>query len=253
MFRKEDVLFFVIQFYSSGRVWRSVLQFRDWTWRRGNKSLISLLSIVMGFRDDIGLVIISCNGVIVCCTCTRQLRKRSSEKRSIWTKKQTKMKKLFIKLKFLQIGTICFSLLSMIRKYFWDGFHGVKKVLILNVFWSHPNWVFFTWISLYFLINLKNGVFFTGLFGNSSARSSLRRLVYLMLVCYRYDLLCLEGLAQSLRVFNEQDKTPTYSLAKIGRESMLKMQVKPEVVIANCHDFQSDNYICMHDLCVLLL
>lgn len=135
-----------------------------------------------------------------------------------------------------------------------------KKVLLGWISWCKESFDFeaipigfFTWISLYFLINLKNGVFFTGLFGNSSARSSLRRLVYLMLVCYRYDLLCLEGLAQSLRVFNEQDKTPTYSLAKIGRESMLKMQVKPEVVIANCHDFQSDNYICMHDLCVLLL
>lgn len=128
----------------------------------------------MVFRDDTGLVtlIIYCNGVIVCCTCTRQLRKRSSEKRNTWTKKQTEMKKLFIKLKFLQIGTICFSLLSMIRKYFWAGFHGVKKVLILNVCLSHPNWDFYLDISVFF-IYLKDGMFLTGLFGNSSACSSL--------------------------------------------------------------------------------
>ncbi|KAF2325660.1 hypothetical protein GH714_032315 [Hevea brasiliensis] len=44
----------------------------------------------------------------------------------------------------------------------------------------------------------------------------------------RYDLLCLEGLAQALRIFNKQDKTPTYTVANISKESMHKMQVKPE-------------------------
>ncbi|KAF2325658.1 hypothetical protein GH714_032296 [Hevea brasiliensis] len=43
----------------------------------------------------------------------------------------------------------------------------------------------------------------------------------------RYDLLCLEGLAQALRIFNKQDKTPTYTVANISKESMHKMQVKP--------------------------
>ncbi|PON36989.1 Phenylalanyl-tRNA synthetase, class IIc, beta subunit, archae/euk cytosolic [Parasponia andersonii] len=44
----------------------------------------------------------------------------------------------------------------------------------------------------------------------------------------RYDLLCLEGLAQSLRIFDTKDKIPTYTLAKICSESMIKIHVKPE-------------------------
>ncbi|KAL5544838.1 hypothetical protein UlMin_008622 [Ulmus minor] len=44
----------------------------------------------------------------------------------------------------------------------------------------------------------------------------------------RYDLLCLEGLAQALRIFNKQEETPTYTLANISKESMIKMHVKPE-------------------------
>jgi phenylalanyl-tRNA synthetase beta chain len=44
----------------------------------------------------------------------------------------------------------------------------------------------------------------------------------------RYDLLCLEGLAQALRIFNCQQETPRYTLAKISKDSMLKMLVKKE-------------------------
>ncbi|XVE58892.1 hypothetical protein DITRI_Ditri04bG0205300 [Diplodiscus trichospermus] len=44
----------------------------------------------------------------------------------------------------------------------------------------------------------------------------------------RYDLLCLEGLAQALRVFNGQEKIPRYTVANISKESMLKMHVKKE-------------------------
>ncbi|KAL2467624.1 putative phenylalanine--tRNA ligase beta subunit [Forsythia ovata] len=44
----------------------------------------------------------------------------------------------------------------------------------------------------------------------------------------RYDLLCLEGLAQALRIFNGIDPIPTYSVANISKESMHKMHVKPE-------------------------
>ncbi|KAB1212813.1 putative phenylalanine--tRNA ligase beta subunit [Morella rubra] len=44
----------------------------------------------------------------------------------------------------------------------------------------------------------------------------------------RYDLLCLEGIAQALRIFNGQQEMPTYKLASISRESMIKMHVKPE-------------------------
>ncbi|KAF3437947.1 hypothetical protein FNV43_RR20703 [Rhamnella rubrinervis] len=44
----------------------------------------------------------------------------------------------------------------------------------------------------------------------------------------RYDLLCLEGLAQALRVFNKQEEIPSYTLANISSESMIKMHVKPE-------------------------
>ncbi|KAL7223202.1 hypothetical protein ACSBR1_024798 [Camellia fascicularis] len=44
----------------------------------------------------------------------------------------------------------------------------------------------------------------------------------------RYDLLCLEGLAQSLRIFIGLDPIPTYTVANIRSESMLKMRVKPE-------------------------
>ncbi|KAE8712488.1 putative phenylalanine--tRNA ligase beta subunit [Hibiscus syriacus] len=44
----------------------------------------------------------------------------------------------------------------------------------------------------------------------------------------RYDLLCLEGLAQALLIFNGQEKIPRYTVAKISKESMLKMHVKKE-------------------------
>lgn len=44
----------------------------------------------------------------------------------------------------------------------------------------------------------------------------------------RYDLLCLEGIAQALRIFNGQEKIPRYTVANISKESMLKMHVKKE-------------------------
>ncbi|PNY07083.1 putative phenylalanine-tRNA ligase beta subunit-like protein, partial [Trifolium pratense] len=44
----------------------------------------------------------------------------------------------------------------------------------------------------------------------------------------RYDLLCLEGLAQALRVFCGIQEIPTYKLADISKDAMLKMHVKPE-------------------------
>ncbi|XP_008240048.1 PREDICTED: phenylalanine--tRNA ligase beta subunit, cytoplasmic-like [Prunus mume] len=44
----------------------------------------------------------------------------------------------------------------------------------------------------------------------------------------RYDLLCLEGLAQALRVFSREEEIPTYKLANVSKESMIKMHVKPE-------------------------
>lgn len=44
----------------------------------------------------------------------------------------------------------------------------------------------------------------------------------------RYDLLCLEGIAQALRIFNGQQEIPTYKAANISTKSMLKMHVKPE-------------------------
>uniref|UniRef100_A0A2P2MTQ8 Phenylalanyl-tRNA synthetase beta chain n=1 Tax=Rhizophora mucronata TaxID=61149 RepID=A0A2P2MTQ8_RHIMU len=51
----------------------------------------------------------------------------------------------------------------------------------------------------------------------------------------RYDLLCLEGLAQALRIFNKQDKAPTYTVAKINKESRIKMHVKPETSLIRPH------------------
>ncbi|XP_076917351.1 phenylalanine--tRNA ligase beta subunit, cytoplasmic-like [Bidens hawaiensis] len=47
----------------------------------------------------------------------------------------------------------------------------------------------------------------------------------------RYDLLCLEGLVQSLRIFCGVDSVPNYKLAGIAKESMLKMHVKPETAV----------------------
>ncbi|KAL2338259.1 hypothetical protein Fmac_012705 [Flemingia macrophylla] len=44
----------------------------------------------------------------------------------------------------------------------------------------------------------------------------------------RYDLLCLEGLAQALRVFCGFQEIPTYRLSNISKDAMLKMHVKPE-------------------------
>ncbi|KAC9800217.1 hypothetical protein E3N88_45234 [Mikania micrantha] len=47
----------------------------------------------------------------------------------------------------------------------------------------------------------------------------------------RYDLLCLEGLVQSLRIFCGVDSVPNYKVAGISKESILKMHVKPETSI----------------------
>lgn len=44
----------------------------------------------------------------------------------------------------------------------------------------------------------------------------------------RYDLLCLEGLAQALRVFLGLQERPAYTVTNISKESILKMHVKPE-------------------------
>ncbi|XVF29059.1 hypothetical protein REPUB_Repub15cG0087200 [Reevesia pubescens] len=44
----------------------------------------------------------------------------------------------------------------------------------------------------------------------------------------RYDLLCLEGLAQALRIFNGHEKIPRYTVSNISKESMLKMYVEKE-------------------------
>ncbi|WVZ09360.1 hypothetical protein V8G54_013890, partial [Vigna mungo] len=47
----------------------------------------------------------------------------------------------------------------------------------------------------------------------------------------RYDLLCLEGLAQALRVFCEIQEIPNYKLSGISKNEMLKMHVKPETSV----------------------
>ncbi|CAK9137143.1 unnamed protein product [Ilex paraguariensis] len=44
----------------------------------------------------------------------------------------------------------------------------------------------------------------------------------------RYDLLCLEGLALALRVFNGLDPIPAYTVSNISKQSMVKIHVKPE-------------------------
>lgn len=44
----------------------------------------------------------------------------------------------------------------------------------------------------------------------------------------RYDLLCLEGLAQALRIFIGKDEVPDYKVRDLPVSSMLKMLVKPE-------------------------
>ncbi|CAL0307158.1 unnamed protein product [Lupinus luteus] len=44
----------------------------------------------------------------------------------------------------------------------------------------------------------------------------------------RYDLLCLEGLAQALRVFCGFQEIPTYTLADVTKDAIIKMHVKKE-------------------------
>ncbi|XP_074590081.1 phenylalanine--tRNA ligase beta subunit, cytoplasmic-like [Curcuma longa] len=44
----------------------------------------------------------------------------------------------------------------------------------------------------------------------------------------RYDLLCLEGIARALRIFNEKEASPLYTVTNVSPESILKMHVKPE-------------------------
>ena len=45
----------------------------------------------------------------------------------------------------------------------------------------------------------------------------------------RYDLLCIEGLSQALRIFEKKQEVPQYKLADISKGSILKMHVAPEV------------------------
>ena len=45
----------------------------------------------------------------------------------------------------------------------------------------------------------------------------------------RYDLLCQEGLAQALRVFEGQCKPPQYKLVKPASGKLQQIVVKPEV------------------------
>ncbi|KAK9926203.1 hypothetical protein M0R45_023445 [Rubus argutus] len=51
----------------------------------------------------------------------------------------------------------------------------------------------------------------------------------------RYDLLCLEGLSQALRIFEKKEEVPEYKLANISKESMIKMHVKPETSLIRPH------------------
>eukprot|EP01018_Ginkgo_biloba_P034120 Gb_05062 [translate_table: standard] len=44
----------------------------------------------------------------------------------------------------------------------------------------------------------------------------------------RYDLLCLEGLAQALRIFTDKEEVPNYRVLDMPVDCMLKMHVKPE-------------------------
>ncbi|CDY54089.1 BnaC08g47290D [Brassica napus] len=44
----------------------------------------------------------------------------------------------------------------------------------------------------------------------------------------RYDLLCLEGIAQALRIFNKKQEIPTYRLSDVGKDSMLRMNVRSD-------------------------
>lgn len=50
---------------------------------------------------------------------------------------------------------------------------------------------------------------------------------------FRSDLLCLEGIARSLRIFTGAEETPKYKLSDISSKSMITMHVKPEVVMAS--------------------
>lgn len=51
----------------------------------------------------------------------------------------------------------------------------------------------------------------------------------------RCDLLCLEGLSQALRIFENKEELPKYKLADISNESMIKMHVKPETASIRPH------------------
>ncbi|XP_050379223.1 phenylalanine--tRNA ligase beta subunit, cytoplasmic [Argentina anserina] len=51
----------------------------------------------------------------------------------------------------------------------------------------------------------------------------------------RYDLLCLEGLSQALRIFEKKQEVPQYKLANISKESMMKMHVTPETSLIRPH------------------
>ena len=47
---------------------------------------------------------------------------------------------------------------------------------------------------------------------------------------YRYDLLCIEGIARALRIFLGKDKAPNYRLVEPpGGQNLIEVTVAPEV------------------------
>lgn len=47
----------------------------------------------------------------------------------------------------------------------------------------------------------------------------------------RYDMLCLEGIARALNIFNEREKLPNFRISDAPKESLQRMTVKPETVL----------------------
>jgi hypothetical protein len=78
------------------------------------------------------------------------------------------------------------------------------------------------------------GSLIIGMAASLALKTVLRSHVFMRLnvPCHdcRYDLLCLEGLARALRVFNATEPIPVYKVASVPRDSMLKMHVKPQVM-----------------------
>ena len=66
---------------------------------------------------------------------------------------------------------------------------------------------------------------------SKQAGNAYIQVLWLLNVSFRYDLLCIEGIARALRVFLNKEKAPEYRLVypRGGEKDLIEVTVAPEV------------------------